>query len=204
MADAEADKTEIVEPAASDTTAMEQTLTKDEKTDKQHEPEQKTETDTLTDQPEKREKKKLENSEKTAAAAAATTVPPSSTEGKRERKKTERLEFTAADLTQKKLFEIPAGFGTLLAECPVVDHNLQSVKAEDLKVLHKLLFKTPGQLQTIKKNIRKFNGFAFEKNSAEYDKKMLLLLKQVLVDLKRICLVLDLEKSGTKEEVCAR
>ena len=149
-------------------------------------------------EPMKRERKKPEPKQEQQPST------PASTEGKRERKKIERLEFTAADLTQRKLFEIPAGSGTLLGECPVIDHNLQSVKAEDLKVLHKLLFKTPGQLSTIKKNIRRFNGFAFEKSSADYDKKMLLLVKQVLADLKRICHVLDLEKSGTKEELCTR
>lgn len=135
-----------------------------------------------------------------------TEVVKTSTEGsgKRERKKIERLEFTAADLTQKKMFEIPTGSGILLADCPTIDHNLQSVKGEDLKILHKLLFKTPGQISTIKKNIRRFNGFAFEKNSADYDKKIVLLQKQVLADLKRFCHVLDLEKGGTKEELCTR
>ena len=129
---------------------------------------------------------------------------PASREGKRERKKIERLEFTAADLTHKKMFDFPDGWGTALGECPMIDHRLQAAKAEELKILHKLLFKTPGQLNSIKKNIRRFYGYDFERNDAEYDKRMALLVKQVSPDLKKICHVLDLEQKGTKEELCER
>jgi len=124
--------------------------------------------------------------------------------GKRERKKTERLVFPAEDESKKKLFEIPKGSGTPLGECPVIGHNLSSVKAEDLKNLHKLLFKTLGQIMNIKKNIKKFNGFAFEADSGEFDKKMKSLIKLGAAELKKICHVLDLTKEGTKEDICKR
>jgi protein DEK len=52
--------------------------------------------------------------------------------------------------------------------------------------------------------LRAFCGFAFDKESTEYNKKHEMLSKQVVAGLKGICEVLDLERSGTKEDLIER
>lgn len=56
----------------------------------------------------------------------------------------------------------------------------------------------------IKKNIRRFNGFDFKKDSDEYAKKLSAAQKFELKQLKSICEMLDLEKKGNKEEISER
>lgn len=56
----------------------------------------------------------------------------------------------------------------------------------------------------IKKNIKKFNGFEFKKDSDEYVKTLAAAKKFELKQLKSICEMLDLEKKGTKDEVAER
>lgn len=56
----------------------------------------------------------------------------------------------------------------------------------------------------IKKNIKKFNGFDFKKDSEEYGKKMSAIQKMELKHLKSMCEMLDLPKTGTKEEISSR
>lgn len=66
------------------------------------------------------------------------------------------------------------------------------------------MFKAPGKTALIKKNIRKFNGFEFKKDSEEYKKKLGALDKFEVKQLKIVCEMLDLEKKGNKEEVSER
>jgi hypothetical protein len=47
----------------------------------------------------------------------------------------------------------------------------QRAKPEDLKIIHRLCFGKPGKAATTKKNIKKFNGFEYSVDSAEYKKK---------------------------------
>ncbi|KAJ8931603.1 hypothetical protein NQ314_015465 [Rhamnusium bicolor] len=56
----------------------------------------------------------------------------------------------------------------------------------------------------IKKNIRKFNGFNFKKDSEEYTKKVTVAQKFEMKHLKSICEMLDLLKNGTKDEIIER
>lgn len=71
-------------------------------------------------------------------------------------------------------------------------------------MLHRLLYKTPGKTAMIKKNIKKFNGFDFKKDSEEYTKKIDSAKKFELKQLKSICEMLDLEKKGSKDEIVER
>lgn len=73
-----------------------------------------------------------------------------------------------------------------------------------MKLLHRLLFKTPGKTALIKKNIKKFNGFEFKKDSDEYNKKLISVQKFEVKQLKIICEMLDLEKKGNKDEISER
>lgn len=55
----------------------------------------------------------------------------------------------------------------------------QRYKVENLKLLHKVCFNRTGKVPVIKKNIRKFNGFDFDKDSTDYEKKRAMLSKYV-------------------------
>jgi len=93
---------------------------------------------------------------------------------KREVKKTQWLSLTmnenAASPKENKTV-IPEGKGTKLGDMPRVDRELNRTNGEDLKPLHRFLFGKAGKTFEVKKNIRKFNGFAFEVDSQEYKKK---------------------------------
>ncbi|CAL1536434.1 unnamed protein product [Lymnaea stagnalis] len=126
-------------------------------------------------------------------------------EGKREKKKVERLSATMIRSPQeKKKVEIEEGSGDKLGEIPFIEHQLNTTKAIDLKPLHKVLFLRPGSNTEIKKNIRQFSGFSHSKDSKEHEKRMSVLNKMVLAELKSICLVLGLERGGTKPNLVER
>lgn len=96
------------------------------------------------------------------------------------------------------------GRGTALGEIPRIDASISRFKNDDLKSLHRLLFKSTGKTNMVKKNIRKFNGFDFEKGTDEYNKKLSIIQKLEIKQLKSICEMLDLQKSGNKEEISNR
>ncbi|XP_013788278.1 protein DEK-like [Limulus polyphemus] len=123
--------------------------------------------------------------------------------GSRERKKVQRLELAFA-IPSKEKPEIPEGKGQKLGDCPRIEFQLQKQKADDLKLLHKFLFNRPGSVSEIKKNIRKFNGFPFTKDSPEFERKKAKLEKPTIAMLKHMCETLDIERSGTKEELIER
>lgn len=100
--------------------------------------------------------------------------------------------------------DIPTGSGTPLGEIPRIDASISRFRNEDLRLLHRLLFKTPGKTTVIKRNVKKFNGFDFKKDSDEYAKKIAAAHKFEVKQLKSICEMLDLEKKGSKDEIIER
>ncbi|KFM67737.1 Protein DEK, partial [Stegodyphus mimosarum] len=122
--------------------------------------------------------------------------------GCRARKKIEHLDLSFP--TPKEKQELPLGKGQKLGECPRIKFQIQKNKLPDLKPLHRILFNRLGSGNEIKKNIRKFCGFAFEKNSKEYERKKATVERLTAPILKHVCEVLDLERSGTKEEIVLR
>jgi len=122
---------------------------------------------------------------------------------KREVKKTQwlSLSMTEATSSPKEKLTILEGKGTKLGDMPRVDRELNQTNADDLKPLHRFLFGRTAKNWEIKKNIRKFNGFAFEVNSKEYKKKKDFVEKFTVPGLKFVCEILDQEKSGTKAEL---
>jgi len=122
---------------------------------------------------------------------------------KRERKKVDRIEVAAAP-KEEKAFEPAKGQGEKLGDMPRVEYFLNRTRADELKPLYRLLFKQTGKLATIKKHIRLFNGFDFEKDSTEWDARLSILYRFVLSAIKQMCDLLDVEKKGTKEEICDR
>lgn len=105
---------------------------------------------------------------------------------------------------QSSKVDIPTGSGVSLGEIPRVDASISRFRNEDLRLLHRLLFKTPGKTTLIKRNVKKFNGFDFKKDSEEYSKKIAAAHKFEVKQLKSICEMLDLEKKGSKDEIIER
>ncbi|ESP05338.1 hypothetical protein LOTGIDRAFT_152179 [Lottia gigantea] len=125
--------------------------------------------------------------------------------GKRERKKTDRLPVGEGfGSGQKKKIDIPEGKGEKLGNIAIIEFRINQHKAEDLKVFHRILFSRTGTANEIKKNIRLFNGFPFEVDDKEYTKRMSVLNKATLPQIKLMCAVLDIERKGTKVEIVNR
>ncbi|KAL1420732.1 hypothetical protein MTO96_004468 [Rhipicephalus appendiculatus] len=123
--------------------------------------------------------------------------------GSRQRKKVERLDVSFRTASRERP-PPEQGKGTALGDCPRIEHNISRERSEGLKVLHRLLFGRPGAPSEIKKNLRKFNGFPFEKDSAEYLKRHKMVAKLKKAAQKDLLGMLDLEKSGTVEECTDR
>ncbi|XP_073534933.1 protein DEK isoform X2 [Phyllobates terribilis] len=123
-------------------------------------------------------------------------------EGKREKKKVERLSFEMSIVKKEPV--LTEGKGKKLYDIERIQYFLKKKKCEELRLLHRLLFNRQGTVNMIKKNIGQFNGFPFEKGSDLYKKKEDMLKKFKKDDLKNICGVLDLEKSGANSELVSR
>ncbi|XP_037567933.1 protein DEK [Dermacentor silvarum] len=119
--------------------------------------------------------------------------------GSRQRKKVERLDVSFRTAARERP-PPEQGKGTPLGDCPRIEHNIKRERSESLKGLHRLLFGHPGAPSEIKKNLRKFSGFPFEKDSAEYVKREKMVAKLKKTAHKHLLGMLDLEKSGTVEE----
>uniref|UniRef100_A0A803SRM1 Protein DEK n=1 Tax=Anolis carolinensis TaxID=28377 RepID=A0A803SRM1_ANOCA len=124
-------------------------------------------------------------------------------EGKREKKKVDRLTMQVSSL-QKEPFTVTPGKGQKLCEIERIHYFLSKKKTDELRNLHKLLYNRPGTVASLKKNVGQFSGFPFEKGSDLYKKKEEMLKKYRNAVLKSICEVLDLERSGVNSELVKR
>lgn len=130
---------------------------------------------------------------------------PLEVEGKRQKKKVERLSATMIrSPPEKPQIEIEEGLGTKLGDIPYVAHYVNVTKATDLKSLHKLLFFKAGTINEIKKNIRKFSGTTEAKDSKEREKRLAIANKMSLTELKTINSWLGLKQGGTKADLIGR
>uniref|UniRef100_A0A8D3E3J5 DEK proto-oncogene n=1 Tax=Scophthalmus maximus TaxID=52904 RepID=A0A8D3E3J5_SCOMX len=103
--------------------------------------------------------------------------------------------------------KIGDGSGDKLGEIPRTSFQITKMKPADLKPLHAILFDRPGKMAMMKKNLRLFNGFPFDADSEQYNKKREKLLKNsnfTNSKLKVVCGVLDLEKKGTHSDLVDR
>ncbi|KFP87853.1 PREDICTED: protein DEK, partial [Acanthisitta chloris] len=124
-------------------------------------------------------------------------------EGKREKKKVDRLTMQVSSL-QKEPFTITPGRGQKLCEIERIQFFLSKKKTDELRNLHKLLYNRPGTVASLKKNVGQFSGFPFEKGSDQYKKKEEMLKRFRNAMLKSICEVLDLERSGVNSDLVSR
>ncbi|KAH7959728.1 hypothetical protein HPB49_013318 [Dermacentor silvarum] len=123
--------------------------------------------------------------------------------GSLQRKNVERL-YVSFRTAARERPPPEQGKGTPLGDCPHIEHNINRERSESLKVLHRLLFGRPGAPSEIKKNLCKFSGFPFEKDSAEYVKRQKMVAKLKKTAHKDFLAMLHLEKSGTVEECTDR
>ncbi|KAM8966948.1 protein DEK [Pelodytes ibericus] len=123
-------------------------------------------------------------------------------EGKREKKKVERLSLEMTIMKKEPV--LTEGKGQKLYDIERIQYFLKKKKCDELRPLHRLLFNRLGTVNLVKKNIGQFNGFPFEKDSDQYKKKEDMLKKFKKSELKNICGVLDLEKSGINSELISK
>ncbi|XP_045599457.2 protein DEK [Procambarus clarkii] len=119
--------------------------------------------------------------------------------GKRDRKKVERFVQEA-----KKEEVEPTGAGVPLGDIPFIDAMITKMQADELKVLHRVAYSRPGSGTEIKKNLRKFNGFPFTKDDKKYQSKLSTVERIIMSELKKILMILGLERSGIKGEIVER
>ncbi|XP_054273897.1 protein DEK-like isoform X1 [Macrosteles quadrilineatus] len=127
--------------------------------------------------------------------------------GKRRSKVVERFKPIEPEEESKEV-KIPEGKGKVLGEIERIEFNIQRAKPEDLKLLHRLCFGKPGKAAAVKKTLKKFNGFEYNVDSEEFKKKKEFVDKSfkkvTVVHLKNVCNILDIERSGSKDELIER
>lgn len=124
-------------------------------------------------------------------------------EGKREKKTVQRLDMQVPKPKEKLRIE-SIGKGDKLGDIPRVNHAIGRLKAPLLKPLHKIIYDRPGAVASLRKHLRLFNGFPFEVESDPYNKKRIKMLKIPKVQLKSICQILDIERSGSQAVLADR
>ncbi|KAK3551999.1 hypothetical protein QTP70_031616 [Hemibagrus guttatus] len=124
-------------------------------------------------------------------------------EGKREKKTVQRLNMQMGKPKEKLKIE-SIGQGDKLGDIARVNHAIGKLKAPQLKPLHKIIYDRPGAVSSLRKHLRLFNGFPFEIDSDPYNKKKEKVLKLPKIQLRTICQILDLERSGTQSVLVDR
>jgi len=125
---------------------------------------------------------------------------------KRDRKSTERLalEKFSKPKTPRDELDFETGRGKKLGDIPYVKHMLDKTPADDLKFMHRLLFFKQQKVTMVKKSIRTFCGYPFDKESKFYERADDQMNKLVMPALRLILGILGLEKVGDKIAVKER
>lgn len=119
-------------------------------------------------------------------------------EGKRQRHAVERL---AASSPPSRKSNVDAfGSGVLLGDIEFVNVGISKAHNETLKSLHRLCFGTSGTATSRKRDLRRFNGYAFDGNSSEFEKKKVMAMKLTTTEVNSIAKILGSERGHTKEE----
>ncbi|XP_053349502.1 protein DEK [Clarias gariepinus] len=140
---------------------------------------------------------KEEQDESGAHKPKSRIYPGEIIEGKREKKTVQRLNMQMGKPKEKLKVE-SIGHGDKLGDIARVNHAIGKLKAPQLKPLHKIIYDRPGAVSSLRKHLRLFNGFPFEIDSDTYNKKKEKVLKLPKIQLRTICQILDLERSGTQ------
>jgi protein DEK len=143
--------------------------------------------------------KKAGKSEEKSKASATSSRPT------RHRKAVERFK---EEPKEAKEIVIPKGEGVKLGDISKVVERFQELPrtAPVFTDLHRILFGRPGSTknQKIKENLLEFSGLVYHNKEAERKKLIEKLNNYKLPAIKEICYVLNLERSGGKEEIVNR
>ncbi|GMR61341.1 hypothetical protein PMAYCL1PPCAC_31536 [Pristionchus mayeri] len=121
-------------------------------------------------------------------------------EGTRNRKSTSFLKVEEIHHTKHKAPAV-AGSGTALEDIPFVAHQIESEKKViDLRPLYRICYGAQGKTTTLRRELKKFNGFSFAKNSEEYKRKHLVTNKFTRADLAHVRRILGIASGKTKED----
>ncbi|VDM92058.1 unnamed protein product, partial [Litomosoides sigmodontis] len=120
-------------------------------------------------------------------------------EGKRQRYTVERLAAISSPPPRKASLDA-VGSGTSLGDIEFVNISISKAQNETLKWLHRLCYGTPGTAASRKRDLRRFNGFAFDEKSIDFEKKKATAMKLTNNELHMIGRVLGSERGHTKEE----
>ncbi|KAG5882952.1 hypothetical protein JTB14_016750 [Gonioctena quinquepunctata] len=92
-----------------------------------------------------------------------------------------------------------------LGDISKIGKNISSSSLKAVKALHVVAFGNEGEGRKTRKERRDFSGFHFDKKSSEFVQKVSKVKQKVqLPDLIAICSILDLDYSGSGEEVVVR
>ncbi|KAK9503657.1 hypothetical protein O3M35_010172 [Rhynocoris fuscipes] len=92
-----------------------------------------------------------------------------------------------------------------LGDIPAIEHCISKGLLKTLKKLHLIIFGNEGEPRKIRRALRSFKGFNFDKPSKEYTKKLTDIKKYTkIADLIAICNILQLDYSGAEDELAER
>ncbi|CAF3509447.1 unnamed protein product [Rotaria sp. Silwood1] len=123
--------------------------------------------------------------------------------GKRSRKPTLRLEISESIPTKKEL-PIPQGNGKPLGEIEYINYQITHGSTDALSRMRSICFGRRGNKANIRKNLREFKGFEFQRNSDEYQKHLNNLIKLKKDQLKSISNILGLPATGRNTDHAER
>ncbi|XP_065889524.1 protein DEK-like [Dysidea avara] len=126
-------------------------------------------------------------------------------EGKRKRT-VSQLYNVAETSKKKKTLEQHVGSGTKLQNIPSVEVMIsQRCRIDDLRMLYQICFGVNGKSNAVKKDLKDFQGFGFNKSSDQYSKKRKVLAQYSKSGLvSQFCTPLCLQRTGSKDELIDR
>jgi len=124
-------------------------------------------------------------------------------EGKRSRKPTLRLEISELVPAKKDLI-IPQGHGKPLGEIEYINYQITHASTDALSRMRTICFGRRGNKATIRKNLREFKGFEFDRDSNEYQKHLSNLIKLKKDQLRSISIILGLPSTGRNTDHAER
>lgn len=124
-------------------------------------------------------------------------------DGRRKKHSVQRLQLLSPDREKKKM-EFEEGKGIPLGQIEGIELAFQKNKSEELKIIHRLAFGRPGQSYEVKRNLRLFSGYSFDKSDDQYERKRAALAKYPVEVIRQTCEQLSLARSGKKEDLVDR
>ncbi|EYB82958.1 hypothetical protein Y032_0346g3143 [Ancylostoma ceylanicum] len=124
---------------------------------------------------------------------------PLEVEGKRERHKVERISIGTPSV-KKAPAEMKMGNGVPLGDIAYIEDQLKKHSANDLQIIHRFIYGHVGKPTIIRREIRKFTGFAFEEDSPEFKQKVAFLHKLTIAQLNTMKKILGLHSGGNTKD----